>query len=173
MSPDVDGGVRLDSTVIDGLADIICGDDTSAYYRTSSQIARLFAAAGWRWCNDVDGGRRTWVLEQLTDRRADPAAIQRLLLRLADPREYIDDDAARIATISDLNRLLSLDGYEVYYAPEGPRLRTRSRAFHRLNSTIPVELDVNLAEIVEDGPSGRSSPTAWMKHTSAGKTAHI
>jgi hypothetical protein len=154
MTSDVDGGAHLDSTVIDSLADVICGDDTSAYYRTAGQIARLFAAAGWRWCGDVDGGRRNWVLEQLMDRRADPAAVQRLLLRLADPREYIDDDAARTATVSDLNRLLSLDGYEVYYAPEGPRLRTRSRAFHRLDSTVPAELDVNLAEIVEDGPFG-------------------
>jgi hypothetical protein len=154
MSTDADSGVRLDPTVIDGLADVICGDDTSAYYRTGPQISRLFAAAGWYWSGDVEGGRRTWVLEQLADRRADPTALQRLVLRLADPREYIEDEAARMAVISDLNGLLSLDGYEIYYSSEGPLIRRRSRSFHRLNSKEPVELGVDLGQIVEDGQFG-------------------
>ena len=154
MSADGDSGVHLDPAVMDGLADVICGDDTSPYYRTGTQIARLFAAAGWYWSGDVDGGRRAWVLEQLSDRRADPAAFQRLLLRIADPREYIDDDAARTAVLADLNRLLALEGYEIYYASEGPRLRSRSRAFNRLDSKAPAELGVDLGLIVEDGPFG-------------------
>lgn len=154
MSADIDAGVCLDLTIIDGLADIICGDDTSVYYRTGTQIGRLFTAAGWYWSGEVEGGRRAWVLEQLTDRRADPAAMQRLLLRLADPREYIDDDVARTAVVSDLNRLLSLEGYEIYYASEGPRMRMRSRSFHRLNSKTPAELSVDLGQIVEDGQFG-------------------
>src|ERR1017187_4175202 len=91
VSTGVQGGVRLDPNIIEGLADVICGDDTSPYYRTGAEIARLFAAAGWHWSGAVEGGRRAWVLDQLSDRRADPVAIQKLLLRLADPREYVDD----------------------------------------------------------------------------------
>lgn len=154
MNPDTDGGVRLDRTIIEGLADIICGDDTDSYYRSGTMITRLFAAAGWHWSGDVEGGRRAWVLEQLTGRRADPAALQRLLLRLADPREYIDNDAARAAIVSDLNGLLSLDGYEIRYGPEGPQIRARSRSLHRLNSTTPAELNADLGQIVADSPFG-------------------
>ena len=46
MTSEVDGGARLDRTVIDSLADVICGDDTSAYYRTGAQIARLSPPPG-------------------------------------------------------------------------------------------------------------------------------
>jgi hypothetical protein len=95
-----------------------------------------------------------WVLEQLTDRRADPAALERLLLRISDPHEYIDDEPARIAVMSDLNRLLALDGYEIYYASGGPQLRMCSRSFDRLSSKTPAELAVDLGQIVGDGPFG-------------------
>jgi hypothetical protein len=154
MNANEDGGLRLDPTVIEGLADVICGGDTTAYYRSGPRISRLFAAAGWPWSGDVEGGRRAWVLEQLTDRRADPAALQRLVLRLADPREYIDDDEARNAAVSDLNRLLTLDGYEIFYASEGPQIRAISRSFHRLNSKTPAELSVDLGQIVQDRQFG-------------------
>jgi hypothetical protein len=154
MSDKEESGVRLDSAVIEGLADVICGDDTTDYYRTGPRLGRLFAAAGWPWSGEVEGGRRTWVMEQLTDRRADPAALQRLLLRLADPREYIENDAARTAAVSDLNYLLRLDGYEIYYASEGPAIRTRSRSLHRLNSKTPMELNVDLGQIVQDSEFG-------------------
>lgn len=154
MSDNEESGVHLDSAVIEGLADVICGDDTTDYYRTGSRLGRLFAAAGWAWSGEVEGGRRSWVVEQLTDRRADPAALQRLLLRLADPREYIDNEAGRTATVSDLNELLRHDGYEIYYASEAPGIRTRSRSLHRLNSKTPAELNVDLGQIVRDNEFG-------------------
>lgn len=154
MSTEAQDGVRLDPNILERLADVICGDDVSPYYRTGAQIARLFAAAGWYWCGCVEGGRRSWVIDQLGDRRADPVAIRKLLLRLADPREYVDDDAARVAVMSDLNSLLAFDGYELYYTAEGPRLRTRSRSLHRLNSKTPAELAVDVGQIVKDVPFG-------------------
>jgi hypothetical protein len=145
-----EGGLRLDPNILENIADIICGDDTSDYYRTGNQISRLFSAAGWQWAGSVDGGRRAWVLDQLHDRRADPMALRRLILRLADPREYLDDDSARAATVRELNSLLALEGYELYYDSDGPRLRSRSRALERLNSQIPVTLEVDLSQIVKD-----------------------
>lgn len=154
MNPDTDDGVRLDRNVLERLADIICGDDTAPYYRTATMIARLFAAADWHWSGDVEGGRRAWVLDQLTGRRADPDAMRKLLLRLSDPREYIDDETARAATVTDLNGLLSLEGYEIRYGPEGPQIRTRSRSLHRLDSPTPAELSVDLGLIVADSPFG-------------------
>jgi hypothetical protein len=154
MNAPTEGGILLDSAILDRLADVICGDDTTAYYRTGTQIARLFAAAGWPWCGEVDRGRRTWVVEQLTDRRADPPAIERLLLRIADPREYIDDEPARSAAVEDLDRLLALEGYEIYYAAQGPQLQPRSRSFHRLNSHEPAELAGDLGRIVQDSRFG-------------------
>jgi hypothetical protein len=147
-------GVSLDANVLEHLADIVCGDDTSPYYRQGWQLSRLFAAADWRWTGDCEGGRRAWVIDQLKDRRADPHALERLLLRLADPREYVDDQDARAAVVADLNSLLALEGYEIYYVPDGPRIRPRSRSLQRLNDAAPVELEVDLAKIVEDGRFG-------------------
>ena len=50
--------VELDENILDRLADLICGDDSSPVYRTGREIVAFFEAAGWRRVGEVDGGRR-------------------------------------------------------------------------------------------------------------------
>jgi hypothetical protein len=146
----------LDPNVLEGIADVICGDDSTSYYRSGRQLERLFAAAGWRWVRDLDGGqgRRAWVVDQLNGSRVDGQAMEALLTRLIDPREYLEDDSARAATLADLNRLLVLEGLELTYDDDGPQLRPRTRQFQRPNSEVPVELTADLGGLVRDETFG-------------------
>lgn len=142
--------LQLDPNILAGIADVICGDDSTPYYRSGRQIERLFVSAGWSWVPPLDGGRSRWVIEQLSDSRAEGRALHRLLTRLIDPREYVGDDAALGATLKDLNDLLALEGLEVYYDTDGPNLRPRPRDFHRLDTEVPVELTADLGGLVRD-----------------------
>lgn len=144
----------FDPKILESIADIICGDDTSPYYRSGWELSRFFVASGWAWVGTVEGGRRTWVVEQLTDRRADAASLNRLLCRLVDPREYLDDEEACAAVLNEVNSLLAMEGYELYYAPDGPDLRRRTRSFHRMNSETPVKLTADLGRLVSNQQFG-------------------
>lgn len=146
--------ITLDPRVLDRIADLICGDDTGPYYRAGYQIAEFFDAAGWSWAGPVEGGRRAWAIGQLRDRSDDPAALTAILLRLVDPREYLDDPAARDAVFAELNTLLAFEGYEVVDSEAGTMLRRRERSFHRLDSQTPVELVADLSAIVSDEEFG-------------------
>jgi hypothetical protein len=88
----------LDERTLDAIATIICGDD-STYYRRAADPAVFFRRAGWEDVPDYDGdSRRSWTFTHLRRRREDTAAIGRVLLRLADRREYPNDpDAAEEA----------------------------------------------------------------------------
>lgn len=124
MTDDVAIAVELDGKVINRLAELICGDDTLAY-RTGYQLTQFFEAAGWRRVGEVDGGRLAWVQRTLRARRADSDALRAVLLRLADPREYLDDEDTRIKVVQELNELIALEGLQVVYDGTRPRLIAR------------------------------------------------
>ncbi|MFC0530819.1 hypothetical protein [Phytohabitans kaempferiae] len=147
--------VELDDNVLGRLADLICGDDTTPYYRTGRQITALFEAAGWRRVGEVDGTRRAWVHDLLRQRRRDSDALHRLLLRLADPREYLDDDEVRTHVVQDLNELLAVEGYQVLYAGGRPKLITQTPTMKRPAMQAPIQLIASLANIVSDADFGR------------------
>ncbi|WP_028934840.1 hypothetical protein [Pseudonocardia spinosispora] len=145
--------VRLDGNVLDGIATLICGDDTD-YYRAGYQIAKFFRAAGWRDVDECEGYRRTWAREQLEQRRDDSDALRGVLLRLADPREYLDDERSRAEVIIELNRLLAFEGLHVFYERGRPVLSQEVTAANRITMEQPAELKASLAEIVNDARFG-------------------
>lgn len=146
--------VDLDDNTLASLARLICGDE-SAYYRPGRQIAAFFRRSGWPHVPDYDGGyRHEWVLERLRERAARPGALRQVLLRLADPREYQDDDAACPAVTAELNRVLALEGYQVGYAAGRPTLLARQPMLARPAQHAPIELMASLRQIVGDQDFG-------------------
>jgi hypothetical protein len=146
--------VELDDNILDRLADLICADDTLAY-RTGRQINAFFEAAGWRRVGEPDGGRRQWTLGLLRQRRRDPEALRQVLLRLADPREYLDNDEVRQQVVTELNQLLALEGYQITYLGSRPDLVTQTPTLNRLTMQSPAQLTGGLADIVSDPEFGR------------------
>lgn len=141
--------VTLDDNVLAEVAGLICGDDGSPWYRRGFEIEKFFRAAGWD-VDECEGGRRNWTLEQLQDRSGDPDALRAVLLRLADPREYLDDQEAGSEVVRSLNQLLALEGYQVIYESGRPRVVEREPVLQRPAAKAPVELTANLTGIVSD-----------------------
>jgi hypothetical protein len=140
--------VRLDDTVLDRIADLICGDDASTY-RSGYELVKFFEAAGWRRVGEVDGGRLVWVRRTLRSRRSDSNALRALLLRLADPREYLDSPDVRIVVVRELNELLALEGYQVVYEGARPRLVAHTATLSRPEMHEPIQLVADLVRIVK------------------------
>ncbi len=145
--------VTLDDNVLDRLTGLICGDDT-LHYRAGYQLTKFFEAAGWRRVGEVDGGRYAWVLRTLRSRRHDSDALRSVLLRLADPREYLDDENARVGVVRELNDLLALEGYQVVYRGTRPWLIAHTATLTRPEMHEPVRLVADLADIVKDEKFG-------------------
>ncbi|USX53244.1 hypothetical protein [Lentzea sp. HUAS12] len=141
---------ELDGNTLEHLADLICGDDVSPSRRAGWQLPKFLRAAGWTRVPDFDGYRRDWILDQLDQRKKDLVAITQVLLRLADPREYLGDDDVRGAVVIDLNRLLAVEGYQVAYERGRPVLEQRDPSLDIPAMRAPMELTASLADIVTD-----------------------
>ncbi|NJC73012.1 hypothetical protein HC031_25325 [Planosporangium thailandense] len=155
MTATNDVRVELDDNILNRLADLICGDDSTPVYRTGREIGAFFEAAGWRRVGDVDGPRRQWVLDLLKQRRRDSDALRRLVLRLADPREYLDNDDARLHVVQELNQLLALEGYQVVYVGSRPDLISQTPTMKRPAMQAPAQLTASLTDIVSDPEFGK------------------
>lgn len=115
-------GSKLDPATLDSLADIICGDDNERYpkYRSSSWLTRFFQDVN---INAVhDGSTRKWwvinILEQLT-----PSDLERIILRLADLKEYKADMTQLKLAVKALNGALVMDGLRVSYVNNKPVIK--------------------------------------------------
>jgi hypothetical protein len=101
----------LDERTVDRLARLVC-DVGGAYERRPRDLVRFVKAAGW----DViyEGGARIpWLTETIQRHNDDPEAIDALLRRVIDPREFEDglDGAQRFVPL--LNDIVKADGLEV------------------------------------------------------------
>lgn len=83
----------LDPRTVERLAAVIV-DIEGPYERKGWQLERLLQHVGWQDVPPYDGSPRIpWLVEQMTERGDDHAAIERLLCRVCDAVEY-DDGAA-------------------------------------------------------------------------------
>lgn len=147
--------VELDDNVLDRLTGIICGDANSPQYRSGYQLRKFFEAAGWRRVSEPEGSRYQWVQELLRGKRRNSEALTGVLLRLADPREYLDDESARVHVVNELNKLLAVEGYEVIYVNGRPRLVIQAPTLTRALSKEPLRLTSDLSEVVSNQDFGR------------------
>lgn len=150
-----DIAVELDGNVLENVADLVCGDDGTAYYRRGFEIVKFFEAAGWDDVGELEGSRRAWVVERLKERRDDPDALRKVLLRLADPREYLDNDDGWDEIVRELNQLLAVEGYQVVFERGRPALIEQDPTLRRPARKAPLELTASLADIVSDRDFGR------------------
>lgn len=142
--------VQLDDSVLERLAGVICGDDTG-FYRSGPEIIKFFERAGWRRVGEIDGSRRQWTQDKLRQRRNDSTALKQVILRLADPREYLGEDEAKAGVLKELNELLAVEGLQIAFGTGNkPELTTYEPSTARLESENPLQLTVDLTDIVSD-----------------------
>lgn len=136
---------RLDDNTLAALADLICGDD-GPYYRQGLKLPLLFRAAGLD-CPDHDGStRKYWVLDRLEVFNREPNNIAKVVMRIADPREYTDKHEVVAEAITRLNRILATHGIVVEIEGISPVL-------HEIEPYVPgitapskqIERDLSMA----------------------------
>lgn len=129
---------RLNDSTLEVIAETICGAGSGgpAYqapgpYRTKSEIYAFFSRAGVR--PQGESSTRKWfALESLQALNRDgtgnivSASVEKVLLRLADPREYRGDAATTQGVITHLNQVLLVEGLEIVLLGVRPQLREKT-----------------------------------------------
>lgn len=144
--------IQLDDAVLERVASIICGNDDGLLYRRGFEIVKFFRAAGWSVPDEIDYSRYMWTVAQLQADPSDGAALARLVLRLADRREYLGEESAHRRVLDELNSVLVFEGYAVVSDQGRPRLVEIEQESPRM--TAPIELTASLTQIVSDPQFG-------------------
>ncbi len=115
-------GQPPDPATLEALAEFICGDDSERFpsYRSSSYLTRFFQ--GIKIDATHDGStRKWWVLTVLQE--LEPADVERVILRLADPREYRGEQKSLRLAIQTMNGILAMESLAVAFDGSTPELR--------------------------------------------------
>jgi hypothetical protein len=111
----------LDFNTLEALADLICGD-SGPRYRAGRELPDLFRNAGLQ-CPDHDGTtRKLWTLERLREYNKKPEQIEKVILRLANPKEYAGKLQVNNEVVHKLNEILSVEGIEISLDGVTPKL---------------------------------------------------
>lgn len=122
MSPHaVHLGTKLDSAMLESLAEFICGDDDARFptYRSSSHLTRFFDGLQLPYAHD-GSTRKWWVLGVL--QVLQPNELERVILRLVDLREYRADKTKLALAVESMNAILAMDGFGIDFNGTAPIL---------------------------------------------------
>lgn len=140
----------LDANTLGELARVICGDD-NLYYRKGYEIARFLEHAGWQRVPEYDGEfRREWALARLVERREEPTELEKVLLRLGDAREYLDEPDQLAGVVTAVNSFLVHEGFRLESPGGRPRLVACDPSLAHPGHQGPTELKIAMTDIIKD-----------------------
>ena len=148
--------------IIKALVDLITGgvgndfDRTRWYYRSGPKIEQFFLDCGFdMWIGSASRVPATTdFLRQVARQQEGDAALERLVLRVADPRDYLDKPEKVGAVIDRLNAVLEADQLAVTIADGKPRLISKQLSGAVVSSIVEkialldfdtVQLDISRA----------------------------
>ena len=109
---------RVDESTLETIAELVCGSGggssdylTPGPYRSMWEIISFFNRAGVQ-PQGLSSTRKWFVLESLRSGNGTDD-LEKVLLRLASPREYRGDYALLHSVVEYANRILRLDGLEI------------------------------------------------------------
>ncbi|MFW5415598.1 hypothetical protein J0910_02940 [Nocardiopsis sp. CNT-189] len=139
----------LDSKTLRRLAEVIA-DIGGPYERKGWELEELLRGAAWPGEPEYDGEARVpWLLEEMTARRDDHAAIERLLCRVCDPLEYDEGADAADAVREAVNEKLRPEGLVISQIGGRP-VAGRLGAGGAVQMSEPPELEKRLRALVQD-----------------------
>ncbi|WP_406494987.1 hypothetical protein OG936_14145 [Streptomyces sp. NBC_00846] len=140
----------LDGNTLKELARVICGDD-HLFYRRGFEIAQFLENAGWRNVPEYDGEYRgEWALQLLTERRESPTELEKVLLRLADAREYLEEPGVLPTVVNAVNTFLVHEGFRLENPGGRPRVVVCDPTMAHPGQQASVELKATMAEIIRE-----------------------
>ena len=160
----------IDDSTLEAVAELICGsggDSGNGYespeqYRTMSEIRRLFQRA--ELVPQGQSSTRKWfVLESLQSING-ANSLERLLLRLASPKENRGDANVTQKMLSRLNDILHVEGLEVELLGVAPVLRERNPSVTVPKSReSPVAVLPDFHRLVQDDSLARILSFRWQE----------
>ena len=140
--------VRVDESTLETIAELVCGSgsgssdySTPSPYRSMGEIVSFFNRAGVQ-PQGLSSTRKWFVLESLQSGNGTDD-LEKVLLRLASPREYRGDYALAHRVVEHANRVLRLDGLEIVLLGTEPELREH-------NSSVT---DQEMSLLIPDTPT--------------------
>jgi hypothetical protein len=142
--------LEFDESTVDEIARLVCGDD-GPLYRQGWELHEFFRRAKISDVGEYDGSpRRAWALRLLNGADEERTNVERAVLRLADPREYPEEQAAFAATVERINRILILEGFQITHARGRPQLIECDPEIPASHMVAPVQLKVTMVEVLTD-----------------------
>lgn len=141
---------EFDESTLDEVARLVCGDD-GPLYRKGWEIRDFFSRAKIKEIPEFDGpSRRAWTRNVLDGADEEKTNAERVITRLADRREYPEEQAAFTETCERLNRILMLDGLKVEQDRGRPRLVEHDPEMTDSSAMSRVELAVAMTDVLSD-----------------------
>lgn len=161
---------RIDDSTLETVAELICGAgegsgggyQSPGPYRSMTRINAFFNRAGVK-PSGQSATRKWFVLESLQSING-TNALERILLRLASPKEYpgVPEMAEKI--IGHLNLILQVEGLAVDMVGVEPCLRARTAsASVSISKEPPIESPPNFLSLVEDGSLADVLSLRWQE----------
>lgn len=172
---------RLDDSTLEAIAETICGAgegagggyESSGPYRSKSEIYKFFERAEVE-PQGISSTRKWFVLESLQAFNA-TISLDKVLLRLASPREYRGDSETTQKVIDQLNQVLQIEGLEVVLLGVEPQIREKTPSVSAPKpKERPIEAPPNFQKLVSDATLADILSFRWeeaQKCVSAG--AHL
>lgn len=115
----------LDNKTLEAIAELICGDD-GPVYRQGWKLPNFFRDAELK-CPEHDGStRKWWTLIRLQEYNQNPMNIKKIILRLANPYEYQGVSDGINDAVTQLNKILSIEGFRVVLEGVVPKIEAIS-----------------------------------------------
>ena len=147
----------IDDSTLEAVAELICGSgggggsgyDTPGQYRTMGEIHTFFRRAGVA-PQGQSGTRKWFVLESLQSMNG-TNALEKVLLRLDSPREYLGNSSVRKDVEDYLNDILQVEGLAISLVGVDPVLTERiaSVSFPEQKAS-PVQVAPDFYRLVQD-----------------------
>jgi hypothetical protein len=122
--------MKFKQRTLEEIANMICGnadhdEGKSFIYRSSSYITRFFQDCDLDFRHD-GSTRYAWVTARLEEILSQPQpapnvppdAFSRVIRTLMDPADAVKEGSERTAALTALNKSLSREGFEAFYAPD-------------------------------------------------------
>lgn len=112
----------MDQKTLEQISEFICGNDPENHpeYRSGSQLTQFFRNVGLPFTHD-GSTRSKWVLEKLNE--ANKEQLANILKRLVSPKEYAGDKEKINKALKILNKILYIEGFEMYLDRIDPKFR--------------------------------------------------
>ena len=160
----------IDDRTLEAMAELICGSGhgsgggygSPGPYRSMPEIGRFFDRAGVH--PQGESSTRKWFVLESLQNVIGTDDFEKVVLRLASPKEYSGDSDVTQRVIDHLNRVLQVEGVEIVLVGVEPQLRERdaSMATPQSNET-QIEDPPDFHQLVNDGSLAEVLSFRWQE----------